>query len=101
MSGLRVTDAGARPRPREPWVHGIAALIAPTAGGLLLGTFAPSLVLRTAALGVALTLVGAGLRRAVALGREEWMRDRPARAVYVGVLGRFVTAFLLVVIATS
>lgn len=90
-----------RPRSREPWVHGIAALLGPIAGSLLLDTLAPSLVLRTAALGAAFTLVGAGLVRAVALGGAEWRRERPGQVAYAGVVGRFVAAFLLVVMATS
>ena len=96
-----VSESAPRSRSREPWVHLLAALIGPATGGLLLGTFAPSLVLRTAALGVALSLVGAGLVRAVALGRSEWRRERPGAGAYARVVGRFVLGFLLVVVATS
>ena len=88
-------------RSREPLVHGLAALVGPTAGGLLLGTFALHLLLRTAALAVGFSLVVAGLARAVSLGRDEWRRRRPGGAAYAGVVTRFVVAFLLVVVATS
>ena len=90
-----------RSRSREPWVHAVAAVLGPAAGVLLLRSSAPSLVLRTAALGVAFSLVAAGLVRAVALGRSEWRRERPGAGAYVGVVGRFVLGFLLVVVATS
>lgn len=94
-------EPGARERSREPLVHLLAAVIGPLAGVLLLGTFAPSLVLRTAALALAFTLVAAGLVRSVALGRSEWRRDRPSARAYAGVAGRFLVGFLLVVVATA
>ena len=81
-------------------MHLAAAVLVPTAGALLLGTPSLSLALRTAALAVAFTLVGAGLVRAVALGRAEWRRERLTSGAYVRVVGRFLAAFLLVVVAT-
>ena len=101
MTAHRVRERRPRSRSREPWVHLVAGLLGPAAGVLLLGTLVPSLVLRTAALAVALTLVAAGLVRAVALGRAELRQERPGAGVYAGVVGRFVAAFLLVVMATS
>lgn len=76
-------------------------LLVPTAGTLLLGTTALSLVLRTGALAVSLTLVAAGLVRGVALGRAEWRRERPGTGAYALVVLRFAAAFILVVVATA
>ena len=90
-----------RSRSREPWVHAVAAVLGPAAGVLLLGSSAPALVLRTAALGLAFSLVVAGLVRGIALGRSEWRRESPGAGAYARVLGRFALGFLLVVLATS
>ena len=76
-------------------------VLVPTAGTLLLGTAALSLILRTGALAVALTLVAAGLVRGVALGRAEWHRERPGASAYALVVLRFLAAFALVVAATA
>lgn len=101
MTARRVHDPDPRSRSREPIVHLIAAILVPVVGSMLLGTIAPSLVIRTSALALAFTLVAAGLVRAAVLGRAEWRRDRPDAGMYAGVVGRFLTAFLLVVVATS
>ena len=97
----RVPDRPRGDRSREPFVHLSAALLGPGVGSLLLGTVEVTLVVRTAALATALTLVAAGLVRAVGLGRAEWRRERPSGIAYARVVGRFVIAFLLVVVATS
>lgn len=101
MTARRVHDRGGRSRSLELFSHLAVAVLVPVVGGLLLGTFTLALVVRTSALGLAFTLVAAGLVRSAALGRAEWRRDRPEVGRYAGVVGRFLLAFLLVVVATS
>lgn len=86
---------------RELVVHAGAAGLGAFVGPALLGTFHAALVLRSAALTLALTLVAAALVLLVRLGRSEWRREAPRPREYVLAGLRFVVAFLLVVGATA
>lgn len=88
-------------RSREPLLHVAAAVVGPTVAVLLVGGAPGDLVWRTAALAVALTLVGRGLVVAFDLGRAEWRRDTPSLGAYGRVAARFALALVLVVAATS
>lgn len=50
---------------------------------------------------VALALVVAGLIGLVGLARAEWRRDHPGSRRYLGVVARFLLAFVLVLVATA
>ena len=95
------TTAQERRAWREPALHGAAAAGGAALAAVSLGSWSVELLVRTGALGVALSLVGAGLVRAVALGRSEWRREDPRPALYALIVARFVAAFLLVVTATT
>ena len=56
---------------------------------------------RLVAVAVALVLVGSGLVGLVGLARAEWRREPPGRRRYLAVVGRFVVAFVLVLVATA
>lgn len=88
-------------RTREPFVHGASAGLGAVIGPALLGAFDATLVLRSGALTLALSLVVAALVQLVRLGRSEWRREAPGSQAYWLAAARFVTAFVLVVGATT
>jgi uncharacterized YccA/Bax inhibitor family protein len=86
---------------RELTVHVAVALGGATLATLVVGAVVPTLLWRTSALSLALSLVIAALLGAVALGRAEWRREAPRLSAYGPVVARFLLAFLLAVAATS
>lgn len=86
---------------RELVTHGAAVLLGPLVAVVLVGVATPALVWRTAALPLALTLVVAGLRRLVRIGRAEWRREAPSMPEYLGAGLRFLAAFVLAALAVA
>ncbi len=67
----------------------------------LLGGIGQRETWRVIVLPVALLLIIRALLRLLQLGRAEWRRERTAARSYLGVVARFVLAYLIVVAASS
>ncbi len=92
----------ARPRLRsEITLHAFAALLGPLVATWVVGALVATLVWRTAAIAVALTLVVRAFVVALGLFRAEWRRTSTSLRPHGLVAARFLAAFLLLVVATS
>ena len=99
--GLRHPHHGWSARRGEIVLHAFAAVLGPLVATLVVGAFVATLVWRTAAIAVALTLVVRALIVAAGLVRAEWRRTAPPMRTHLFVAARFLAAFLLIVVATA
>jgi len=86
---------------RELVVHVAAAGLGLAFVSVVLADAGAGLLVRGAALPLALSLVVHGLLGVLALGRAEWRRAAPRRADYLRVVVRFAVAFVLAGLAAS
>lgn len=96
-----VTERRGRALRRELLLHGIAAGLGLALVRAAIPEPETGLLLRAAALPVALSLVVHGLLGALALGRAEWRRATPALRDYRRVIVRFILAFVLAAVAVG
>ena len=100
-------DAGRRRDAPRSWLRSeplqlaSALVLGVVLAVTLLGGIAQDEVWRVAILPVAFLLIVRALVRLVELGRAEWRRERTAVRAYLGVVARFVLAYLIVVTAST